>query len=220
MATINLPKRSMIEQRETLQPSVFWRIRESIPRKLGFLLGFISFATPMLVWLLLTILQLAPPLFLPSIPDVLQTLIRMWNEGILPGDIAISLFRTSAGFLLAMAVSIPLGILMGTFPSIRSLAEPMIALGRYLPAAAFIPLLILWLGLGEWPKIVLIFIGIFFYNTLMVADAGKFVPYDWVASAYTLGAKRLHVLTTIMCPAMLPKIIDAARVNLAAAGTW
>lgn len=217
MATIDTSERMRVQHRETLPPTTFWRIRESIPPRLSIMLGITSFVTPLLVWMLLTSLQLAPPLFLPSIPGVVETLGRMWSEGVLPGDIAISIFRTSAGFLLALVVSIPLGILMGTFPSIRSLMEPMVSLGRYMPAAAFIPLLILWLGLGELPKIALIFIGTFFFNTLMVANAGKFVPYDWIASAYTLGAKRLHVLLTIMCPAMLPSIIDAARVNLAAA---
>jgi NitT/TauT family transport system permease protein len=202
---------------DTLPPTVFWRVREAIPRPLTIALSVISFATPLLLWVLVTSLELAPPLFLPSIPDVFQAMGQMWDEGTLLNDILISLFRTSTGFVLALAVSIPLGILMGTFPAVRALTEPMIGLARYMPAAAFIPLLILWLGLGEPPKIALIFIGIFFFNTLMVADAGKFVPYDWIASAYTLGAKRRDVLFTIMRPAMLPAIIDAARVNLAAA---
>lgn len=205
-----------LDQRDTLPPTIFWRIRESIPRSLTITLGIISIAVPLLLWLLITSLQLAPPLFLPSIPAVMQTIGELWITGVLPDDIASSLFRTSAGFLLALIISIPLGILMGTFASIRALVEPVVGLARYMPAPAFIPLLILWMGLGEPPKIMLIFIGTFFFNVLMVADAGKFVPYDWIASAYTLGARRGQVLFTIMYPAMLPAIIDAARINLAA----
>lgn len=218
MATISTISKAQPAARRapTLRPTVFWRIREAIPQPLVWTLAVCSFLAPLALWVLATSLSLAPPLFLPSPGAVLEALARLWSDGTLQWDIGFSVFRVTAGFLLALCVSIPLGILMGSFPSIRALTEPMIGLVRYMPASAFIPLLILWLGLDELPKITLIFIGTLFFNTLMVADAGKFVPYDWIASAYTLGARRTHVLFTVICPAMLPNILDAARVNLAA----
>src|SRR6266545_3219681 len=200
-----------------LPPTVFWRIREAIPAPLAWTLGGLSILAPLGIWLLATAIRWAPPLFLPAPANVLAALGRLWSDGLLQQDIGASVVRVLAGFLLAVLISVPLGILMGTFPSIQSLTEPLIGVVRYMPASAFIPLLIIWLGIGEQPKIALIFIGTLFFNTLMVADAVKFIPRDWIHAAYTLGARRPQVLLTVICPAMLPSIIDSARVNLAAA---
>jgi NitT/TauT family transport system permease protein len=199
-----------------LQPTVFWRIRDSLPRPLVWILASISILAPLGLWVLVTRLGLAPPLFLPTPSAVWDALVRLWAAGTLQQDIAASVLRVLVGFFLALLISVPLGILMGTFPSIQWLMEPFIGLVRYMPAAAFIPLLILWLGLGELPKIALIFIGTLFFNTLMVADAVKFVPNDWISAAYTLGSRRTQVLFTVISPAVLPNIIDSARINLAA----
>lgn len=106
---------------------------------------------------------------------------------------------------------------MGSFPSIRALLEPLFGLMRYMPAPAFIPLLILYLGIGEEPKIMLIFIGVFFFNSLMVMDTVKFVPKDLIEATYTLGGDRLQTLLQVIFPYVLSGIIDACRINLAAA---
>jgi NitT/TauT family transport system permease protein len=106
---------------------------------------------------------------------------------------------------------------MGSFASIRALLEPLFGLMRYMPAPAFIPLLILYLGIGEEPKIMLIFIGVFFFNSLMVMDTVKFVPKELIEATYMLGGDRLSVLKQVILPYVLPGIIDACRINLAAA---
>lgn len=86
-----------------------------------------------------------------------------------------------------------------------------------MPAPAFIPLLILYFGLGEVPKILLIFIGTLFFNTLMIMDAVKFVPKELIETTYTLGGRRLQVLLQVILPYIYPSIIDAYRVNMASA---
>lgn len=106
---------------------------------------------------------------------------------------------------------------MGSFASIRALLEPLFGLVRYMPAPAFIPLLILYLGIGEEPKITLIFIGVFFFNSLMVMDTVKFVPKDLIESTYILGGNRIETLLQVIFPYVLPGILDACRINLAAA---
>lgn len=87
--------------------------------------------------------------------------------------IKISFLRVSLGFLLSVIVAIPLRISMGTFATVRALFEPLIAILRYMPAPAFIPLLIIYLGIDEAPKITLIFIGTVFFNILMIMDSVK-----------------------------------------------
>jgi NitT/TauT family transport system permease protein len=115
-----------------------------------------------------------------------------------------------------VAISVPIGLAMGTFASVRALFEPMIGLLRYMPAPAFIPLLIIWLGLGESSKITLLVIGTVFFNTLMSADAANLVPRELIDASYTLGASRWTVVRKVVLPHSLPGLIDAMRVNIAA----
>ncbi len=203
-----------------LQPTVFWRIADAIPRRLSWLLMSISILLPLLLWWLGSTWIASSPdansLFLPTPIRVWEAFLRLWSDGTLQNDIAYSLFRVLSGFLLAAIIAIPLGLLMGSFASVRSLLEPIIGIVRYMPAPAFIPLLILYFGLGEVPKILLIFIGTLFFNTLMVMDAVKFVPKDLIETTYTLGGRRLQVLLQVISPYTLPSIIDACRVNMAA----
>ncbi|MDM9380129.1 ABC transporter permease [Chlorogloeopsis sp. ULAP01] len=204
------------QPQKMLSQTVFWRIAEDIPKKLAWTLMFLSIAVPILLWWIISNTGLIPPLFLPTPTQVWDAFQRLLGTGDLQKDIFFSLFRVVAGFLLAAIISIPLGTLMGTFASIRALLEPIIGIVRYMPAPAFIPLLILYFGLGETPKIMLIFIGTLFFNTLMVMDAVKFVPKELLETTYTLGGERKQVLLQVIFPFILPNIIDACRVNMAA----
>jgi NitT/TauT family transport system permease protein len=198
-----------------LPPTTFWRVVDDIPRNLTWFLVMLSILVPLGLWWAIANAGIVEPMFLPTPGGVLTALQRLWADGTLPKDIAYSLFRVLGGFLLAAVISIPLGTLMGTFASIRSLLEPIIGVVRYMPAPAFIPLLILYFGLGETPKILLIFIGTLFFNTLMIMDAVKFVPKDLIETTYTLGGRRLQVLLQVIFPFITPNIIDACRVNMA-----
>jgi NitT/TauT family transport system permease protein len=202
---------------KTLHPTVFWRLAEDIPKPLNTALIITSIGLPLLLWWLVTTLGHVDPKFLPSPAQVLEAFGRLWSTRELLKDTVASLWRVGVGFLLAAALSIPVGVLMGSFPSIRALLEPLFGLMRYMPAPAFIPLLILYMGIGEGPKITLIFIGVFFFNSLMVMDTVKFVPKDLIESTYMLGGNRWETLTQVIFPHVLPGIIDACRINLAAA---
>jgi NitT/TauT family transport system permease protein len=199
-----------------LPPTVFWRIAEDIPKTMAWTLMFLSIAIPLILWFVISNSGLVQSLFLPSPGEVLAGLQRLLASGDLQKDIIYSLFRVLGGFTLAAIVSIPMGMLMGTFASIRALLEPLIGIVRYMPAPAFIPLLILYFGLDETPKILLIFIGTLFFNTLMIMDAVKYVPKNLIETTYTLGGNRKQILLQVIFPHILPSIIDACRVNMAA----
>lgn len=201
---------------QILPTTIFWRIAEDIPKSLAWTLISLSIGIPFVSWLLLSNSGLVPPLFLPTPAQVLASISSLWQAGDLQKDIFFSLFRVLSGFSLAALVSIPLGTLMGTFASIRAIMEPIIGIVRYMPAPAFIPLLILYFGIDELSKILLIFIGTLFFNTLMVMDAVKFVPKELIETTYTLGGKRWQVLFQVIFPFIFPSIIDACRVNMAA----
>jgi NitT/TauT family transport system permease protein len=204
-------------QSKTLRPTVFWRVAEDIPPRLATALSITSIALPLLLWWLVTTFGQVDPKFLPSPTQVLTAFGRLWGTGELLQDTVASVWRVGVGFLGAALLSIPVGVLMGSFASIRALLEPLFGLVRYMPAPAFIPLLILYLGIGEEPKVTLIFMGVFFFNSLMVMDTVKFVPKDLIESAYMLGGNRIAALLQVIFPYVLPGIIDACRINLAAA---
>ncbi len=211
------PNSSSQRDRSSLRPSVFWRLAEDIPQPLNWALIGTSIGLPLLLWWGLTSFGTIDPKFLPSPYSVIVAAQRLWATGELQQDTISSLWRVGVGFLLSAALAIPVGILMGSFRSIRALLEPLFGLMRYMPAPAFIPLLILYQGIGEEPKITLIFIGTFFFNALMVMDTVKFVSKDLIEATYILGGNRLQTLFMVIFPHVIPGILDACRINLAAA---
>ena len=202
---------------KTLRPTLFWRLAEDIPPRLNMALVVASIGIPLVLWWLVTTLGNVDPKFLPSPGQVIAAFERLWSSGELQQDTVASLWRVGVGFFMAALLSVPVGVLMGSFASIRALLEPLFGLVRYMPAPAFIPLLILYLGIGEEPKIMLIFIGVFFFNSLMVMDTVKFVPKDLIESTFILGGNRIATLLQVIFPYVLPGILDACRINLAAA---
>ncbi len=209
--------RSSTQPQTTLRPTIFWRIAEDIPKPLNTALLATSIGFPLLLWWAVTTFGHVDPKFLPSPGKVLEAFGRLWSTRELLKDTVASLWRVGVGFLLALLLSIPIGVLMGSFASIRALLEPLFGLMRYMPAPAFIPLLILYQGIGEAPKITLIFIGVFFFNSLMIMDTVKFVSKDLIEATYTLGGNRLQTLLQVIFPYVLPGILDSCRINLAAA---
>ena len=174
-----------------------------------------SLLLPLLVWLLIGSAGGIDESFLPTPAAVIASLGEMARSGILFLDISASTWRVLAGFFLATVVAVPIGILMGSYPSVRALCEPLIAMLRYMPAAAFIPLLIIYLGIGEEPKIALIFLGTVYFNILMVMDAVKFVPEELIETTLTLGANTRQLLIQVISRYSLPSIIDTLRINIA-----
>jgi len=192
-------------------------IRKPLPRGTHLMLVAVSVAAPIAAWVVLGATGLVDPRYLPAPGRVWQAGLDMAASGQLAQDAWATLQRIAAGFGLAVAISVPLGIFMGTFNAVNALLEPMSGLLRYLPAAAFTPLVLIWLGIGEPPKIALILLGTVFFNMLMTADAVRLVPAELVDVAYTLGARRFEVLGKVIVPHALPGVIDAVRVNFAAA---
>ncbi|MFI7117226.1 ABC transporter permease [Amycolatopsis sp. NPDC049868] len=213
------PDWSPLPRRAGLKPnaSPLLSLRTPIPARWRWTLAAASFVIPLLIWVTLNALGTIKPMFLPTPVAVFDALVKMIESGELFTDLWATTQRVLLGFGLAVLVSIPLGIVMGTFDAGLALFEPVIAMLRYLPASAFIPLLMIWLGLGEPSKVAVLFLGTVFFNTLMTADAVRGVPRSLIDVSYTLGARRGEVLRKVIVPHALPGMIDATRVNAAAA---
>jgi NitT/TauT family transport system permease protein len=194
--------------------------KEPIPRTLAVALGFAAFAIVIAVWSILTYGGIVEPLFLPAPGTVAKAAYDMFVHENFASDVWASFRRIGLGFLMAAVLGIPLGIAIGSFRAVQAFFEPIIGAIRYMPASAFIPLLIIWFGIGENEKMAVIWFGVFFPMTLMVADVSANVPKELVNIAYTLGASRRQVFRRILLPACWPGVIDNMRIGLGWAWTY
>ncbi len=135
-------------------------------------------------------------------------------------DIGMTVWRVIGGFVIASLVAVPVGIAMGAYKPIEALLEPFVSFARYLPASAFIPLLILWAGIGETQKLLVIFIGAVFQIILMIAVGVANTRRDLVEAAYTLGSSHRGVVRRVLIPANAPDIAEVLRLVLGWAWTY
>jgi NitT/TauT family transport system permease protein len=201
------------------QTSLF-ALREPLPRRLGIALGFVAPTVVLGAWCLASYGGLAPPDFLPSPSEVVRGTLQLFIQYDLTSAIIISTKRIALAFLLASAVALPLGVLMGAFEPVNRVFEPIMAPLRYMPISAFIPLLILWFGIYEEEKVAFLFLGVFVYLLPVVVTAIRAIPEELVQTALTLGASRLQVIRTVLLPAALPEIFDSFRVMNAISWTY
>ncbi|XEQ94904.1 Putative aliphatic sulfonates transport permease protein SsuC [Sporomusa carbonis] len=194
--------------------------KAEIAAPLYFALSALTFVLLAVVWSALTYSDLIPPMFLPPPDKVVKDGVLLFSHFNLVDDIVASVIRVTIGFLLAAVIAVPLGIMMGSLKVCEALVEPLLSFIRYMPASAFIPLFILWLGIGESEKIAVIFFGTFFPLALMIMDVTKNVPHDLIDTAYTLGVSRAGVFRRIILPASMPGIVDTLRIAFGWAWTY
>jgi len=194
--------------------------REPIPAGLYLVLSVGCFAVLLLLWSILTYGKFIDPLFLPTPGRVFQAGVDLFVEFGFTFDILNSTYRVLLGFVIAAILGVPLGLLMGTFKMAEAVIEPIMGFIRYMPASAFIPLFILWLGIGDVQKVAIIFVGSFFQLVLMIAVVAKSVPKDMLETAYTLGAGRVQVIRKVLLPASLPGMVDTLRIIIGWAWTY
>jgi NitT/TauT family transport system permease protein len=183
-------------------------------------LGVAFFVLFVAAWALATFGGYVSPTFLADPASMVQ---EGWNLLARHGfafDIGVTIWRVVGGFVIAAAIGVPLGMAMGAYKPIEAFFEPFISFSRYLPASAFIPLLILWAGTGETQKLLVIFVGSFFQIVLMVAVAVGNVRRDLVEAAYTLGASDREIVTRVLLPAAAPGIAEILRLVLGWAWTY
>ncbi len=187
-------------------------------RKLA--LGLAFFVVFVSAWSIATFGGFVPKTFLA---DPLTMLREGWDLFAKYGfaeDVGVTIWRVFGGFILATVLAVPLGIAMGAYKPIEAFFEPFVSFARYLPASAFIPLLILWAGIGETQKLMVIFIGVFFQIVLMVAVIVGSTRRDLVEAAYTLGARANGIVRRVLLPSAAPQIAETLRLVLGWAWTY
>jgi len=183
-------------------------------------LGLFFFALFVAAWALATFGGFVSPTFLADpITMAREGWLLLTEYGFLY-DIGMTVWRVVGGFVLAAVVALPLGLAMGAWKPVEAFLEPFVSFARYLPASAFIPLLILWAGIGETQKLLVIFIGSVFQIILMVAVTVGGTRRDLVEAAYTLGATDLSLVRRVLIPAAAPQIAEILRLVLGWAWTY
>ncbi len=183
-------------------------------------LGLLFFVLFFAVWAVATLGGFVPKTFLADpIAMVKSGWILLTEQGFAK-DIGFTVWRVLGGFVLAAVLAVPLGIAMGAYKPVEAFFEPFVSFARYLPASAFIPLLILWAGIGEAQKLSLIFIGSFFQLVLMIALQVGGTRRDLVEAAYTLGASDVGIVKRVLIPAAAPQIAETLRLVLGWAWTY
>jgi NitT/TauT family transport system permease protein len=197
-----------------------WSIRGPLASRTYWGLALTGLVLPVLLWWGLVELAWLSKVFLPSPVMVWSRCIKWITTDRLASDVGISCYRVIAGWLLSAVLALPLGLFIGTFRPLQALLEPLMEFVRYMPAVAFIPLVMIWVGIEEGAKIAIIFIGTFFQMVLMVAEDVRRVPSAQIEAAQTMGATRMEVIEQVLLPSAKPALLDTLRLTLGFAWTY
>ncbi len=177
-----------------------------------------SIAILLFIWWLTTAMGWVKPLFVPSPGAIVQKFIDVWQNGFTNTSflehIAVSTARVFGAFVLACAVGIPLGIAMGMSPFVRGVFDPPIEFYRPIPPLAYLPLMIIWFGIGETSKVLLIFLSVFAPVALGARSGVKSAAIEQIHAAYSFGASRWQVMRHVILPSALPEILTAMRIGI------
>lgn len=183
-------------------------------------LGISFFILFIALWAVVSFTGMVSATFLADPLTMLHEGYALFTQYNFSHDIWVTILRVLGGFALAAVIGVPLGIIMGAYKAIEALLEPFVSFCRYLPASAFIPLLILWAGVGELQKVLIIFIGSFFQITLMVSVTVSQSRKDLIEAAYTLGSSRWGVVKRVIIPQSAPEIAESLRLVLGWSWTY
>ena len=199
----------------------FFSIRGTVSGRQGFILGLLGLISLFALWQIGH--WLTPELqrkFLPGVDEVVSKIVYLLTNKNFISDIGVSLYRIYLSFFVACLVAVPLGLIMGCFVKVRALVNPTVGGLRYLPAASFVPLLLVYLGPTDTAKMALLFLGCVFFLIALILDNVLAVPKEFVESAQTMGADRKHIVLRVALPAAAPQILDSMRNMIAVSWTY
>lgn len=201
------------------RPSI-WVIAGHLSRGQYWAFAAVGLLVPFALWAALSASGWVDPVFLPGPVQVLDRMQYWLLEDDLLEDTTISIYRVVAGFALSAVLALPIGLLIGAYRPVEALLEPLTDFIRYMPAVAFIPLVMLWFGIDEGAKIAIIFIGTFFQMVLMAAENVRLVPRAQVEAAQTMGATREEIIRLVLLQSAKPALLDTLRITMGWAWTY
>ena len=202
------------------KPDKWFDFNQSIPGGQRLALGAVGWLAFLALWQVTSQMELAPDRLYPGPAAVFSSLQELFLEKDFFSDVLASVSRIVISFGIAVLIALPLGLLMGSFARVDSILNPLLGAWRYLPAPAFIPLLLMWLGTGNSQKITLLLMGVVFFLVIMLADVTRQTPRVLIETAKTLGGGRRIILWTVLFRNSLPGYVDTCRQMLAVSWTY
>lgn len=201
------------EKRAGKRFTLRWPFSRQITLSAGTLLVLLA------IWWAVAAQQWVSPLFLPPPSQVLTKLVSIagpqgFMDATLWQHLAASLGRILVALLAAVIIGIPVGIAMGLSPTVRGILDPLIELYRPVPPLAYLPLMVIWFGIGETSKILLIYLAIFAPVAMSALAGVKSAQQVRIRAAQSLGASRAQVLWFVILPGALPEILTGLRIGL------
>jgi NitT/TauT family transport system permease protein len=188
--------------------------RKPVRRRWYLSIAISSVLLTLAAWYVVSATGVFPEAFFPSPTRVYVAALNMFGSQDFVTDVLASAARIGVAFLVCAVVGIPLGLLMSSFKSVEALVEPLIDFLRYVPVPALLPIFVLWSGIGEIPKFLVLFFGTFFQMVLLVMDDADNVPNVYFDLAKTMGATTRHLVRDVLIPYLMPQVFDRLRVTL------
>ena len=220
--------RALLGHGKTIEPSTASREPELKLRRVrtgmnSYWLTGAVLVISVLLWQAISMAGVFPAFALPSPVAVWQSFVDILRNGYggqsLISDILISCFRIVIGFVGAVAIGVPVGLLMSRNKIIFDIIDPLLQFIRPVPPLAYIPLLVVWFGIGELPKAILILVGTIPVIIIGTMSGVKSTPPLRIAVARTLGASNAQIFRKIVLPSAMPEIFTAMRVGIGVAWT-
>lgn len=200
-----------------------FRTRPTAPRRqrravLPVALAAVTLSALLAAWWGESTLSLIPDFFLPSPGEVLAAFVTVTTQGYvdatLQQHLVASLARIAGALALAIITAIPIGLATGLNPMARGLIDPVIELYRPVPPLAYLPLIVIWCGIGEESKLIILWLAIFAPVALATRAGVQTVPADRIRAAKALGATRIQIIRLVVFPSALPEILTGIRIGL------
>ncbi len=211
MNSLELPLRGNLEPPSAAAP----RPRRALPTRW---ISVLTVASLLLAWWLVTAAGWVEPLFLPSPGEVLNAARQVLGEGYMEASLwqhlGASLGRISLALLLATLTAVPIGLAIGSNRVARGILDPLIEFYRPIPPLAYLPLIVIWCGIGELSKVLLIYLAIFAPIAIATATGVRSVDPVRLRAAQSLGATRGQLIRHVILPSALPDILTGIRIGL------
>jgi NitT/TauT family transport system permease protein len=179
-----------------------------------FLTALCAFALLVCVWYLIYFMKVLKPALFPPPHQVFERAVFLFTEGSLLFDMLSSIQRVAIGVLLGVGVAVPVGFLLGWYDKLGSFFQPLINFFRALPPIALIPLVIVYFGIGEVAKTIVLFYAAFFASVVVMFEGISTIDPLFIRAARTLGASSFEIFAKVVFPLSVPHILTALRVSL------
>ena len=218
------PQSETVRAARLLGPGTMWshgllrravESRQRVIKSAALMISVAAVALFFCIWYSATTYGYVSPVFLPSPQTVWHAAATLTASGDLFDDVLVSSRRVLLGFGLAALVAVPLGVIMGVWWPAKSAMDPFVSLLRPLPSITWIPLTILWLGIGEPQKVAIVFLGSWIYVLISTYESTRRVDPLLIRAARNLGASDIAVMREVILPGALPGIITGLKITLA-----